>query len=110
VEELHDWLTEQSGGLRTYLEFQKKSLALARTDTANASILSLLGNAAGRFAARFEGQPLSVDAAETAISRLRSLVAEARLIQQADAPAKMRFANKVALTDLVNEGTPNLPN
>lgn len=101
MNELYAWLNEQNGGIRTYGEFHAKAQQLAREDAENAAILALLGRVAARFVSRYEGEPLPVDSASTAIAQFRDLVATAISVRTGADAEKLAFANRVATTDLL---------
>ncbi|WP_147276081.1 hypothetical protein [Pelagibacterium lacus] len=100
MQDLRAWLDDQNGGVRTYLEFHKMAQGLARKDRDNAAILALLGRVAARFAARYEGEPLPVAEANTAIVDFRALVARAADIERGSVDAKLAFANEIATFDI----------
>ncbi|MDP2781533.1 hypothetical protein [Devosia sp.] len=100
MEELSIWLEEQSGGVRTYLEFQQKVSVLLKTDAANSALYALMGAIAQRFYQKYDGEPLPVDAANGALSELRSIVANASSSMQADAQHQLALLNELAGLEL----------
>ena len=101
MEELSIWLEEQNGGMRTYLEFQQKVSILSKNDASNGALYALMGLVAQRFYQAYDGEPLPVDAANEALARLRSIVADARQAMQSSAQDQLRLLNELAGLELV---------
>jgi hypothetical protein len=101
MEELSIWLEEQNGGMRTYLEFQQKVSLLSKRDASNSALYALMGLIAQRFYQAYDGEPLPVDAANEALARLRSIVANARQAMQSSAQDQLRLLNELAGLELV---------
>lgn len=102
MNDLSEWLEQQNGGIRTYTEFQRKAYVLARENSADAALLALLGGVAARFAARFEGEPLSVDDAAEAITQFKRILHKAITVAAGNVTEKMDFANDIATYDLLD--------
>ncbi|KRA40233.1 hypothetical protein [Devosia sp. Root635] len=100
MEQLCSWLESQSGGVRTYIEFQKKSAYLAQKDQANGSLYILLGMVAQRFSNRYDGEPLPVDTATAALQEFAVLLRRASDLANKDANLQLRFLNEIATLDL----------
>ena len=100
MNDLCEWLENQNGGTGTYAEFQQRAHKLARQDGENAALWMLLAGIAGRFVARFDGEPLAVDNANTAIRAMRDLVAEARGFLTSSESDRLAFVNRLATFDL----------
>lgn len=101
MHDLYQWLEEQNGGIRTYAEFHQKVYQMAREDSDNAAILALLGGIAARFAARFEGEPFSVDDANAAIDEFKRTLKKAIAVIGGSISEKLEFANNLATFDLL---------
>ena len=101
MEELSIWLEEQNGGMRTYLDFQQKVSRLSKSDASNGALYALMGLVAQRFYQAYDGEPLPVDAANEALARLRSIVADARRAMQSSAQDQLRLLNELAGLELV---------
>ena len=100
MEELSIWLEDQSGGMRTYLEFQQKVSVLSKRDTSNRALYALMGAVAQRFCQAYDGEPLPVGAANEALSKLRTIVAEARTAVLANAQDQLKLLNELAGMEL----------
>lgn len=98
--ELHQWLIAQSSGLKTYIDFERKSSECAKRDRGNSSIYALLSAAASRFGTRYDGEPLPADAAQAALSRLIEMVGRAAWIRGQPVETRLRFLNDIATCDL----------
>ena len=101
MEELSIWLEEQNGGMRTYLDFQQKVSILSKSDASNGALYALMGLVAQRFYQAYDGEPLPVDAANEALARLRSIVADARRAMQSSAQDQLQLLNELAGLELV---------
>lgn len=100
MDELLYWLQSQKGGVRTSFEFQARALDLRASRPEHGALLRLLADAAGRFAHAYDGQPLSVDVAENALDRLKSLVEKA-IRQQSGGPVEqLALLNEISLAEL----------
>jgi len=103
MRELEAWLHGQNGGIRTYVDFQRRCSELGRQDPALAAFYSLLGTAAARFVAFYDGEPLPVDVAQTSLAQLRDLVARSVNGWLGTAEQKLAILNDIANTDLTAE-------
>jgi len=99
--ELLNWLSEQKGSLRTYLEFQNRALALRALEPENAALLRLLADLAGRFAEAFDGQPLSVAVAESARERILRAMRQAVTDRSVPPSERLALLNEIAAIELV---------
>ena len=106
MNDLNEWLEQQNGGIRTYAEFQQVAYNLARETPENAAILVLLGNVAARFAARFKGEPFSVDEASSAILEFKGILKTAADVISGPESEKLCFANRIATFDLLETKNP----
>jgi hypothetical protein len=97
--ELLSWLKLQNGGVRTFREFQRKSLALAANEPDHAALLRLLGDLAGRFADAYDGCPLPADVGVCALARLAGLLEKAAEFESA-APGYLPVLNEAGLAEL----------
>lgn len=77
MKELLNWLLQQKGSLRTYVEFQDRALALRAVEPEHAALLRLLADLAGRFADAYDGRPLSAEVAARALDQLIELLEKA---------------------------------
>ena len=106
MRDLYEWLEQQNGGIGTYAEFHQKAYRMAREDSENAAILALLGGVASRFAARFEGEPFSVDDATAAIDEFKNTLNAAIEVVGGSTNEKLEFANSLATFDLLEARSP----
>ncbi|MET3927868.1 hypothetical protein [Devosia sp. 2618] len=100
MENLESWLLEQSGGIGTYIEFQRKCSELQRTDDQHSALYVLLNAAAARFVSFYDGMPLPVDLAQASITVLRQLVASGQSALAGSDADQLAFLNQLALVDL----------
>ncbi len=101
MNDLYEWLEQQNGGIRTYAEFHQKAYKMARENPDDAAILALLGGVAARFAARFEGEPFSVDEATAAIEEFKRVLKKASGVMNGAVGERLTFANDIATFDLL---------
>lgn len=97
---LLQWLEMQKGGVATFYEFQRRSLALRASHGRQAGLLRLLADLSGRFADEFDGEPLDLSTASQALSRLNAYVHEASGLGPGDAEGLIALINRVGLADL----------
>lgn len=100
MNDLHDWLDSQNGGLGTYIEFQLKTAQLAAEDRERAALYQLLSALAGRFVAVYDSAPLPTTVATQAIDRLRRLVEAGAACADGPAEEQLRMLNAIACADL----------
>ncbi|MGF7056163.1 hypothetical protein GGC47_005379 [Bosea sp. OAE752] len=101
MNELLNWLLQQKGSLRTYVEFQDRALALRADAPEQAALLRLLADLAGRFVEAYDRQPLSAEIAGRALDRLASLLGKAAAGSPADPKAQLALLNEVGVSELV---------
>jgi hypothetical protein len=99
--ELHDWLTTQHQGLKTYKAFLQKALDRAAADAQHRALYRLLAELTGEYIARYDGEPVPVDVAEHSYRHLLTIVADAEGVLAAPAPAQIDVLNKLAAAKLV---------
>jgi hypothetical protein len=99
--ELHDWLTSQHHGLKTFKAFRQKALDRAATDTHHRALYRLLAELTGEYIARYDGEPVPVDVAEYSYRYLLAIVADAEGALTAPVPTQIDLLNKLAAAKLV---------
>ena len=100
MDEILSWLKKQKGGTGTYIEFQRRMLALRLVDAQNAALARLLADLAGRFADAYDGEPLPVSVASAALSRLTDYVDKA-VGDKGGGPAdRLALLNEIGLAEL----------
>lgn len=98
--DLLQWLEMQKGGVATFYEFQRKSLALQLSHGRQAGLLRLLADLSGRFADEYDGEPLDLTTASHALQQLVVFVREASELAPGDADSLIALINRVGLADL----------
>jgi hypothetical protein len=101
MNELLNWLLQQKGSLRTYVEFQDRALALRADAPEHAALLRLLADLAGRFVEAYDRQPLSGEVASRALDRLANLLGKAAVESAADPRSQLALLNEVGVSELV---------
>lgn len=94
------WLEQQKGGVATFYEFQRQSLALRDINEKNAALLRLLADLAGRFADRFDGEPLDISTANKALAVLTGYVRDAGSVRHDQAADLLKLLNRIARDEL----------
>jgi hypothetical protein len=100
MKEILDWLLLQNGGVRTFLEFYNRALAMGATNHEQAASARLLADLAYRFAARYDGDPLPASVAERALARLIALVEKVAACRAAEPIAQLRLLNEIGNAEL----------
>lgn len=100
LSELLQWLEMQKGGVATFYEFQRRSLALRASNDQQAGLLRLLADLSGRFADLYDGEPLDLSTASQALQRLIDYVREAIKLKPGDAEDLLNLANRVGVAEL----------
>lgn len=100
MKELLNWLLQQKGSLRTYVEFQDRALALRADEPEHAALLRLLADLASRFADAYDGQPLSAEIATRALDRLTELLQRAGRESAADLASQIALLNEIGASEL----------
>lgn len=101
MSELHSWLMTQPPGLRTYRTFQQKTIQLAHRDAQHRAFYKLLSTIVDPFIESYDEEPLPVDLAETAFSRLIAVVREAEDAIALAPERQMIALNDIAAVELV---------
>jgi hypothetical protein len=100
MDEIFNWLKNQKGGTGTYIEFQRRMLALRLVDAQNAALARLLADLAGRFADAYDGEPLPVSVASEALSRLTGYVEKAVRAKDVSLADQLALLNEIGLAEL----------
>lgn len=101
MDELLNWLQQQKGSLRTYVEFEERALALRVDAPEHAALLRLLADLAGRFVEAYDRQPLSAGTAGRALDRLTDLLGKAAGADAADPASRLALLNEIGTSELV---------
>ncbi|MEW6639742.1 MAG: hypothetical protein AB1586_04485 [Pseudomonadota bacterium] len=99
--ELHDWLTRQHPGLRTYKVFQQKALQLASAEPEHRACYRMLAALADGYIDSFDEEPLPVEVAQQAFERLLGVVSDAEQSIQAPPADQLATLNKIAAATLL---------
>lgn len=100
MKELLNWLQQQKGSLRTYVEFQDRALALRADVPEQAALLRLLADLAGRFVEAYDRQPLSAEIAAQALDRLIEFLDKAARGNAADPATRIALLNEIGASEL----------
>lgn len=100
MNELLNWLQQQKGSLRTYVEFQDRALALRAEAPGQAALLRLLADLAGRFVEAYDRQPLSAEIAAQALDRLTDFLGRAAGGNAADPAGRIALLNEIGASEL----------
>ena len=98
MNDLHEWLSQQHHGLRTFRAFQQKLATLSRDEPGQRALCRLLSSLVGGYIEAFDEEPLPVAVADRAYQRLLDLVAS--LDFRAGAEDQLADLNRVAACDL----------
>lgn len=98
--DLHNWLSQQPHGLRTFRTFQQKIETLSKDDPEQRGVCRLLSGLVGNYVETFDEEPLPVAVADRAYGRLLDLVASLDLKGNSD--RRLADINRIASCDLVN--------
>jgi hypothetical protein len=101
VGELHDWLSRQHPGLKTFKAFRQQMIDRADTDTHHRALYRLLASLAGDYISRYDAEPVPVDVAEQSFRHLLALVADAEASLTAPAAQQIQALNALAAAKLV---------
>lgn len=96
--DLHQWLSHQHHGLRTFHTFQQKLATLSRDEPGQRALCRLLSSLAGSYIEAFDEEPLPAAVADRAFERLLDLVAS--LDFRASAEHRLADLNRVAACEL----------
>ena len=99
--ELHNWLSHQHSGLRTYVTLQQMTNELAETDADHRAVYRLLSSIIDPFIASFDEEPLPAGVAETTFQRLLAVVRDADNAVSLAPDQQIDALNKIAAVDLV---------
>jgi hypothetical protein len=98
MNDLHNWLSQQHHGLRTFRTFQQKLDDVGKGDPEQRALCRLLNTVVGGYVDTFDEEPLPVAVADRAYRRLLDLVAS--LDFGASADRRLADINRVAACDL----------
>ena len=99
--ELHDWLSQQHPGLKTFKAFRQTMLDRADADTPHRALYRLLAGLTEEYIARYDGEAVPVDVAEQTHRHLLEIVALAEGALTAPAPKQIQILNELAAARLV---------
>jgi hypothetical protein len=99
--ELHDWLSQQHHGLKTYKALRHTLLDRIATDTPHRALYRLLAGLTEEYIARYDGEAVPVEVAEQTFRHLLEIVARAESASTAPAPQQIQILNELAAARLV---------
>ena len=99
--ELHDWLSRQHHGLKTFKALRQNMLDRVATDTPHRALYRLLAGLTEEYIARYDGEAVPVEVAEQTFRHLLEVVAKAEGSLTASAPQQIHILNELAAAKLV---------
>jgi hypothetical protein len=99
--ELHDWLSHQHHGLKTYKAFRQTLLDRVSSDAHHRALYRLLAGLTEEYIARYDGEAVPVDVAEQTFSHLLEIVAKAEGSLTAQPSQQIQILNELAAARLV---------
>ncbi|MGA8901842.1 hypothetical protein [Bradyrhizobium sp.] len=99
--ELHDWLSRQHHGLKTFKAFRQNMLDRVATDTPHRALYRLLAGLTEEYIAKYDGEAVPVEVAEQTFRHLLEVVAKAESSVTAPAPQQIQILNELAAARLV---------
>ncbi len=100
MDELLQWLRQQTASVRVFSQFCEKALALRGIEPQHAAMARLLATLAGNFSEAYFSEPLPLDVAEHALVRLTALVDKAMRARACGAAEQMALLNELAVAEL----------
>ena len=101
MNELLDWLRQQTASVRVFSQFCEMALALRARRLEHAALARLLANLAGDFSEAYFGEPMTLDVAERALARLTKLVEKAVRASSAGPEQQMALLNEIGLIERI---------
>ena len=99
--ELHDWLSHQHPGLKTFKAFRHTMLDRVAADTPHRALYRLLAGVTEEYIARYDGEAVPVEVAEQTYRHLLDIVATAEVALTAPPPKQIQILNELAAAKLV---------
>jgi hypothetical protein len=99
--ELHDWLSQQHPGLKTFKAFRHTMLDRVATETPHRALYRLLAGLTDEYIARYDGEAVPVDVAEQTYRHLLEIVATAEGALMASPQQQIQILNELAAAKLV---------
>lgn len=99
--ELHDWLSRQHHGLKTFKAFRQNMLDRVAADTPHRALYRLLAGLTEEYIAKYDGEAVPVEVAEQTFRHLLEVVAKAEGSVTAPAPQQIQILNELATARLV---------
>jgi hypothetical protein len=99
--ELHDWLSRQHHGLKTFKAFRQDMLDRVASDTPHRALYRLLAVLTDDYIARYDGEALPVEVAEQTYRHLLGIVAAAENALTAPPQQQVQILNELAAAKLV---------
>src|ERR1700720_2747849 len=101
MSELHNWLSTQHHGLRTYRSLKQKLTRLAHTDAEHMALYKLLASMGDPYIDSFDEQPLPVDVADKVFGRVLDIVRDAEESIPLAPADQVQALNKIAAVKLI---------
>jgi hypothetical protein len=100
MNELHDWLSQQHHGLRTFQLFRQELTKLTIDDPDHAALYTLLSMLVARYIEAFDEEPVPISVADRAFGNLLRAVAGLDFSKSAD--GRLIDLNRIATLDLLD--------
>lgn len=100
MDELLQWLRQQTVSVRVFSQLCEQALALRTKEPQHAAMARLIATLAGNFSESYFSEPLPLDVAERALARLTELVEKAVRARAAALPEQMALLNELAMAEL----------
>jgi len=99
--ELHDWLSQQHHGLKTFKALRHNMLERVASDPPHRALYRLLAGLTEEYIARYDGEAVPVDVAEETFRNLLEIVAKAEGALTAAPQQQIQILNELAAARLV---------
>jgi hypothetical protein len=99
--ELHDWLSSQHHGLKTFKAFRHTMLDRVASEPSHRALYRLLAGLTEEYIARYDGEAVPVDVAEQTFQHLLEIVDKAEGSLAASIPQQFQILNELAVAKLV---------
>ena len=99
--ELHNWLSQQHHGLKTFKAFRNTMLDRVASEPSHRALYRLLAGLTEEYIARYDGEAVPVDVAEQTFRHLLEIVDKAEGSLTEPIPQQFQILNELAAAKLV---------
>ncbi|SHN67287.1 hypothetical protein [Bradyrhizobium erythrophlei] len=99
--ELHDWLSQQHHGLKTYKAFRQTLIDRVSSDAQHRALYRLLAGLTEEYIARYDAEAVPVEVADQTYRHMLEIVATAEKALTASAQQQIQILNELAAAKLV---------